>query len=188
MTAGFRTPALARPALVFAATALAAGILVTFLPLAVPSASAGVVAAALFAQTAAATAARWVAGRHGDRHGPAALLLPGLAVAAGGMLLTALTHSPVAVVLGTALFGVGFGVTQNATLTLMYARVPASGYGTVSALWNFAFDAGMGVGAVGFGILAGRTGYPWAFVLTAVLMLTALAPARRDRRTEGARA
>ncbi|MFF7443137.1 MFS transporter [Streptomyces sp. NPDC008122] len=188
VTAGFRTPALARPALVFAATALAAGILVTFLPLAVPSASAGVVATALFAQTAAATAARWVAGRHGDRHGPAALLLPGLAVAAGGVLLTALTHSPVAVVLGTALFGVGFGITQNATLTLMYARVPASGYGTASALWNFAFDAGMGVGAVGFGILAGRTGYPWAFALTAVLMLTALAPARRDRRTEGGRA
>ncbi|MGW5779652.1 MFS transporter [Streptomyces sp. NPDC003863] len=188
VTAGFRTPALARPALVFAATALAAGILVTFLPLAVPSASAGVVATALFAQTAAATAARWVAGRHGDRHGPAALLVPGLAVAAGGVLLTALTDSPVAVVLGTALFGVGFGITQNATLTLMYARVPASGYGTVSALWNFAFDAGMGVGAVGFGILAGRTGYPWAFALTAVLMLTALAPAWRDRRTEGARA
>ncbi|MFF3605093.1 MFS transporter [Streptomyces sp. NPDC002463] len=188
VTAGFRTPALARPALVFAATALAAGILVTFLPLAVPSASAGVVATALFAQTAAATAARWVAGRHGDRHGPAALLLPGLAVAAGGVLLTALTHSPVAVVVGTALFGMGFGITQNATLTLMYARVPASGYGTVSALWNFAFDAGMGVGAVGFGILAGRTGYPWAFALTAVLMLTALAPAWRDRRTEGARA
>ncbi|MFD0071762.1 MFS transporter [Streptomyces sp. NPDC127166] len=188
VTAGFRTPALARPALVFAATALAAGILVTFLPLAVPSASAGVVATALFAQTAAATAARWVAGRHGDRHGPAALLLPGLAVAAGGVLLTALTHSTVAVVFGTALFGVGFGFTQNATLTLMYARVPASGYGTVSALWNFAFDAGMGVGAVGFGILAGRTGYPWAFALTAVLMLTALAPAWRDRRTEGPRA
>ncbi|WP_030689766.1 MFS transporter [Streptomyces globisporus] len=187
VTAGFRTPALSRPVLVFSVTALAAGILVTFLPLAVPSASGGVVATALFAQTAAATGARWVAGRHGDRHGPAALLLPGLVVAAVGTLLTSLTHSPVAVVIGVALFGVGFGVTQNTTLTLMYARVPASGYGTVSALWNFAFDAGMGVGAVGFGFLAGRTGYPWAFALTAVLMLTALAPAWRDRRTEGPR-
>ncbi|GGU96013.1 MFS transporter [Streptomyces litmocidini] len=187
VVAGFRTPALSRPVLVFSVTALAAGILVTFLPLAVPSASGGVVATALFAQTAAATGARWVAGRHGDRHGPAALLVPGLVVAAGGTLLVSLTHSPVAVVIGVALFGIGFGVTQNTTLTLMYARVPASGYGTVSALWNFAFDAGMGVGAVGFGFLAGRTGYPWAFALTAVLMLTALAPARRDRRTEGPR-
>ncbi|MFI1660792.1 MFS transporter [Streptomyces sp. NPDC020472] len=187
VTAGFRTPALSRPVLVFSVTALAAGILVTFLPLAVPSASGGVVATALFAQTTAATGARWVAGRHGDRHGPAALLVPGLVVAAAGTLLTSLTHSPVAVVIGVALFGVGFGVTQNTTLTLMYARVPVSGYGTVSALWNFAFDAGMGVGAVGFGFLAGRTGYPWAFVLTAVLMLTALVPARRDRRAEGPR-
>ncbi|MFF9852569.1 MFS transporter [Streptomyces litmocidini] len=187
VVAGFRTPALLRPVLVFSVTALAAGILVTFLPLAVPSASGGVVATALFAQTAAATGARWVAGRHGDRHGSAALLVPGLVVAAGGTLLASLTHSPVAVVIGVALFGIGFGVTQNTTLTLMYARVPASGYGTVSALWNFAFDAGMGVGAVGFGFLAGRTGYPWAFALTAVLMLTALAPARRDRRTEGPR-
>ncbi|MFE7515551.1 MFS transporter [Streptomyces sp. NPDC057540] len=186
VAAGFRTAALLRPTLVFAVTALAAGILVTFLPLAVPSASAGVVAAALFAQSAAATAARWVAGRHGDRHGAAVLLLPGLAAAAGGTLLTALTHSPVAVVVGVALFGVGFGAVQNVTLTLMYARVPASGYGTVSALWNFAFDAGMGAGAVGFGILAARTGYPAAFALTAAVMLTAAVPAWRDRGAEGA--
>ncbi|WP_369149223.1 MFS transporter [Streptomyces sp. R44] len=186
VTAGMRNAALFRPTLVFAASALAAGILVTFLPLAVPSASAGVVATALFAQSAAATAARWVAGRHGDRHGPAVLLLPGLALAAGGTLLTALTRSPVAVVIGVTVFGIGFGVTQNATLTLMYARVPASGYGTVSALWNVAFDAGMGVGAVGFGLLAARTGYPSAFALTAALMLTALVPAWRDRRTESA--
>ncbi|MFK0213479.1 MFS transporter [Streptomyces sp. NPDC090298] len=184
VAAGFRTGALLRPTLVFATTALAAGILVTFLPLAVPSASAGVVATALFAQTATATVARWVAGRHGDRHGPSVLLLPGLAAAAGGTLLTALTHSPVAVVLGTALFGVGFGVVQNVTLTLMYARVPASGYGAVSALWNFAFDAGMGAGALGFGLLAARSGYPAAFALTAAVMLTAVLPAWRDRRTE----
>lgn len=178
--AGFRTPALLRPAVVFSATALAAGIIVTFLPLAVPSASTGVVAVALFAQSAASTVARWAAGRHGDRHGPASLVLPGLVVSAAGTLLTSLTHSPVAVVVGVALFGIGFGVTQNSTLTLMYARVPASGYGTVSALWNFAYDAGMGVGAVGFGVLAGQTGYSLAFTLTAALMLTALAPAWRD--------
>ncbi|MEU9980978.1 MFS transporter [Streptomyces sp. NPDC050856] len=179
--AGVREGRLLRPALVFASTALAAGIVVTFLPLAVPSSSAGLVAVALFAQPAASTVARWVAGRQGDRRGSSRLVLPGLLVSAVGMLVTALTHSPVAVVAGVALFGVGFGITQNATLTLMYARVPASGYGTVSALWNFAYDAGMGIGAVGFGVVAGLTGYPWAFVLTAALMLAALGPAWRDR-------
>ncbi|MFD8720566.1 hypothetical protein ACFV2H_21865 [Streptomyces sp. NPDC059629] len=40
----------------------------------------------------------------------------------------------------------------------------------------------MGVGAAGFGVLAGLTDYPWAFAATAVLMLGALVPALRDRR------
>ncbi|MFF4503954.1 MFS transporter [Streptomyces sp. NPDC001401] len=178
---GLRTGALLRPVVVFAATATAAGILVTFLPLAVPSASASVVTVALFVQPAAATVARWAAGRHGDRHGSARLVLPGLLLSAAGVLVTAATGSAAAVVAGTALFGAGFGIAQNATLTLMYARVSASSYGTVSALWNLAYDGGMGVGAAGFGVLAGLTGYPWAFAMTAVLMLGALAPALRDR-------
>ena len=179
---GLRTGALLRPVLVFAATATAAGIVVTFLPLAVPSASAGVVAVALFTQTAASTLTRWLAGRHGDRHGSARLILPGLLLSAAGVLIIAPTTHPVAVVAGTAIFGAGFGITQNATLALMYTRVSAASYGTVSALWNLAYDGGMGVGAAGFGIAAGLTGYPWAFTLTALLMLCAVAPASRDRR------
>jgi MFS family permease len=178
---GLRTGALLRPVLVFAATATAAGIVVTFLPLAVPSASAGVVAVALFMQTAASTLTRWLAGRHGDRHGSARLVLPGLLLSAAGVLAIAPTTNPVAVVAGTALFGAGFGITQNATLAVMYTRVSAASYGTVSALWNLAYDCGMGVGAAGFGVTAGLTGYPWAFALTALLMLTAVAPSIRDR-------
>nr|WP_236070688.1 hypothetical protein [Streptomyces polyasparticus] len=63
----------------------------------------------------------------------------------------------------------------------MYARVAPEGYGTVVAMWNFAYDAGMGVGAVGFGLLAAGLGYPLSFACTAALMLTALVPALRDR-------
>lgn len=181
VVAGFRTGALLRPVVVFATTALAAGIVVTFLPLAVPAGDAGLVSVALFVQSAASTVARWAAGRYGDRHGPACLVLPGLLASAAGMLVTALTHSPAAVIAGLAFFGIGFGITQNATLTLMYARVSTSGYGTVSALWNFAYDGGMGLGAVGFGVLAALTGYPLAFALTGTLMLAACATARRDR-------
>ncbi|WP_433455207.1 MFS transporter [Streptomyces sp. CA-142005] len=183
--AGARCGAIARPTAVFAVTALGAGIIVTFLPLAVASHCSGVVAAALLVQPAAATVSRWFAGRHGDRHGPAGLVLPGLLASAVGILVVALTDVPVAVIVGVAVFGIGFGITQNATITLMYSRVPASGYGTVSALWNVAYDAGMGIGAVGFGAVAGLTGYPGAFVLTGALMLTALVPAWWDRTAAG---
>ena len=190
--AGARSGTLGRPTAVFAVTAVGAGIVVTFLPLAVAPGYSGAVAAALFVQPAAATASRWFAGRRADRRGAVGLVVPGLVVSAAGILVVALTGVPVAVVVGAAVFGAGFGITQSATITLMYSRVPASGYGTVSALWNVAYDAGMGLGAVGFGAVAGLTGYPWAFVLTALLMLAALVPAwwdqtaaRKQRATTG---
>ncbi|GAA2658499.1 MFS transporter [Streptomyces lunalinharesii] len=179
--AGARSGTLGRPTAMFAVTAIGAGIIVTFLPLAVAPGRSGVVAAALFVQPAAATASRWFAGRRADRSGAAGLVVPGLVVSAAGILVVTRTDFPVAVVMGAAVFGAGFGITQSATITLMYSRVPASGYATVSALWNIAYDAGMGIGAVGFGTVAGSTGYPWAFALTALLMLTALVPAWWDR-------
>ncbi|QTE01080.1 MFS transporter [Streptomyces cyanogenus] len=183
MVGAVRAGGLRRPTMVFAATAVAAGILVTFLPLAVPPAS-GVATPALLVQSTASTAARWAAGRYGDRRGSWRLVVPGLLVSAAGLSALAATSSPVAVLVGAAVFGTGFGVTQNATLTLMYSRVSAGSYGTVSALWNLAYDGGMGVGAAGFGLLTAHTGYVWGFALTGILMLGALGPAVRDRRAD----
>jgi predicted MFS family arabinose efflux permease len=183
LLSGLRDPGLARPAIVFASTALGAGIVVTFLPLAVPSGLASLVAVALFVQPAASTVARWAAGRYGDRHDPAKLILPSLLTCAIGLAATALTGNAVAIIAGVAVFGIGFGVAQNATISLMFARVPRSGYGTVSALWNVGYDGGMGVGAIGFGVLAAWLGYPLAFVASAVLLLGAVLPAVRSRST-----
>ena len=181
--AGLRTPTLVRPALAFSATAMAAGVVVTFLPLAVPGGSAGLAALALFVQAAGSTLTRWWAGRFGDRHGPAVLFVPGMVTAAAGILALVLVDRPLAVLVAMALFGAGFGATQNASMTLMLNRVGPSAYGTVSAIWNLAFDAGIGAGAFGFGVVAARTGYPTGFAVTAALMLAAVAlrPARPER-------
>ena len=83
---------------------------------------------------------------------------------------------------GAAVFGLGFGVTQNVTQTVMYDRVPESAYGASSALWNLAYDTGIGAGAAGFGLVAAQTGYPTAFGLTGVVVLAALLPALLDAR------
>jgi MFS family permease len=182
VVAGLRHAALLRPAAVFMATTMAAGVVVTFLPLAVSPASGSLAAMALLAQPVASTLTRWLAGRHGDRHGQAGLLIAGLLAAAAGVLALALTSSPMAVIGGAVLFGAGFGVTQNVSLALMYARAPASAYGAVTALWSVAYDGGMGLGAAGFGVLAAGAGYPAAFAISAALMLPAVAPAWRDRR------
>jgi predicted MFS family arabinose efflux permease len=181
MLAALRDPGLLRPSLMFGAAAMAAGVIVTFLPLAVTGASAGLAALGLLLQTGTATVTRWWAGRYGDRHDPARLVVPGVLACAAGVFALVLITSPVAVLAGMVLFGAGFGVSQNASLVVMFNRVPSARYGTVSALWNLAFDAGMGLGAVGFGVLVARTGYPVAFAVLAAVVLVALVGALRDR-------
>jgi MFS family permease len=180
--AGARDARLIRLALVFAASTLAVGVLVTFLPLAVGVASAGAAATALFVHSTSSTAARWAVGRLGDRRGHACLLTPSVILSAVGTAMIAATHVPALVVSGAAVSGLGFGMLQNASLALMYAGAAKSEYGAVSAIWNAAYDAGMGVGAIGIGLLATGTGYSIAFLVTAALALPALLPARRLRR------
>ena len=179
--AGLRCTAITRPAVIFAASTAAVGVLVTFLPLATGDQPAWVAAAALLAQPAAPTASRWVAGRLGDRHGQACLLTPGLLMSAVGMACLAATGSPAAVIGGATLFGIGFGLLSNATLSLMYARAGAGGEGAVSAIWNAAYDLGMAAGALAAGLLVASVGYPVTFLATAAVMVPALAAIRRDR-------
>ena len=176
---GLRHDGELRLALIFAATTVSAGVVVSFLPLAA-GASGNIAAAGLLAQALTATVSRWWEGRYGDRHGHARLLVPGLAAASFGMIALIWPASPAAVIGGMCLFGAGFGIIQNATLALMIDRMPASGLGTASALWNLAYDAGYGAGPVIFGLFAGHTGYPAAFGLSGLLILAALPAAGRE--------
>ncbi len=172
--AGLRTPALLRPALAFSTSAMAVGVVVTFLPVRAGASSGGIAAVALLVQAATSTQTRWWAGRHGDRHGAARMLAPGLVVSAAGMLTLAVGSGPVVILLAMALFGTGFGVAQSATLSVMFAAVPESGYGTASALWNLAYDGAVGAGGAGFGLIAAQTGFQAGFAITAVPILLAL--------------
>ncbi len=170
--------------LIFAAATVAAGVLDSFLPLAkgIPS---NLSSAALLVQAIAATLARWQAGKHGDRHGHARLLIPALTVAAIGMAAMMMLGSPVMIFAGMVLFGVGFGVIENATFALLIEQQPEA---KASALWNFAYDTGYGAGPAIFGLISVRTGYPMAFALTGVLILAAVPAASRERKATSASA
>src|SRR6516165_5750575 len=167
-----------RLSLIFAACTIAAGVLDSFLPLAkgVPS---SLSAAALLVQAATATLSRWQAGRHGDRHGHARLLIPALIVAALGMTAMLWLATPVLIFASMVLFGAGFGVIENATFALLIERLPEA---RASTLWNLAYDGGYGAGPAVFGLFAARTGYPAAFALTGVLVLAVLPAALRERK------
>ncbi len=184
---GLRNAGLMRPAMIFAAATTAAGVLVTYLPLAIGGPLSWVVPVALFLQPAASTVARLAVGRRGDRRGHVGLLAPGVVLSIAGMAGLAATHSPVTVLAGATAFGIGLGILQNATSTLMYARVDRAGYSTVAAIWNAAYDLGMAIGAMGIGVVVAAVGYSPAFLATAALILPALLLVRRELRPSSGR-
>src|SRR5690349_1374851 len=169
MAVGLRNAALVRPAVIFAATTLATGVVVTFLPVA----TGNVAPLALLAQSATSTLTRWWGGRQSDKYGAARLIVPAVVVSAVGLLALVFVANAVVAVVAMLVFGLGFGAAQSATLNLMFSRVPTSGYGAASALWNLAYDTGVGLGAAGFGLVAAQTGYPTAFGLTGAVVLAA---------------
>jgi predicted MFS family arabinose efflux permease len=170
--AGLRRPHLRRIFLLFAAATMAAGVVVTFLPLAVPDSGIFSAAGALLVVGITSTASRWWGGRFGDRRDPRLLLAPGLIACAIG--IAGLPFGGALMLAGAALFGTGFGLLQNATLILTMERVSKSEYGLGSTLWNAAFDAGTGVGAFSFGFVISAVGFAWSFALCSTLLASAL--------------
>jgi MFS family permease len=178
----------AGPTLAMLSCAVAQGGLVTFLPLVGTGVSA---AAALFGTAVGAVLGRLVAGELADRRQQTGRVLgAGVLVTLLGMVAevaAAGTPGPGllaagTLVIGAVLVGVGFGVVQNDSMVVLFATAGPGRYGAASALWNIAYDAGTGVGAVGLGAVAEPFGFPAAFGTAALFLLFALATALLPRR------
>jgi predicted MFS family arabinose efflux permease len=177
---GLRRGPLLRLVLIFATVTSATGVVVTFLPLALPASGLFSPASALLVFGLTSTFSRLWAGRFGDRRDPHLLLAPGLVAAAGGM--AALPQGGPPTLVGALLLGTGVGLLQNSTLILIMDRVADDERGLGSTLWNVSFDAGTGVGAFFFGFLIGVTGLPSAFYISALILLAAIALVFADLR------
>lgn len=170
-SARVRTVALVRnlllPWVVMTTVATAAGGLLAFLPLAVAESIAPV---ALAAFGLAMMLGRWVAGQLGDRVGNRRAQVPSVVLAAVGLgcLAAATAGSALLALLGAVVFGAGFGAVQNITLVVMFERAES---GAASTVWNIAYDAGNGLGSVGFGALLSGLDYAAAFGVVAVVVL-----------------
>ncbi|OLT26724.1 MFS transporter [Nocardiopsis sp. CNR-923] len=188
---GARVPksALAAPLVLMLLTASAASALVTFVAIPLEGV-AWLASGALALYALGVVVGRWSAGSLHDRQGRSLLLLPGMAVAVAGTVLTTAGlwwHGGVGqpgvgtaslVLSGAAVFGLGFGAVQNETVTLMLNRAGPAGFGRASAVWNIGYDGGAGAGAVGLGLVIQSLGYGPAFALTAAALAAALPLAR----------
>ena len=187
-----RLRGLAWPPGVLAVAACALGGVTSFLPLALGGASVAA-PASLFALSVAMVVGRWGAGVWCDRAGAGRLVVPcavACALATGGFAVaTGPVPEAVAVtgaVAAAVVYGLGFGALQNDTLVVMFRRAGPGGNGTVSTVWNLAFDAGTGVGAVAVGLLSQGLGVDGAYAAAAALMLMVVPFAVRDTVAERA--
>jgi predicted MFS family arabinose efflux permease len=162
------------PSVVLFVVTLAGGGLVTFLPIERPDGALATVALLLFGATTAVS--RWRAGLLADRLGSRVLLPLALVLSAAGLVGCAvgLAAGDAWVLVGAAVFGTGFGATQNLTLLSAFARAGEGGTTAASAMWNASFDAGTGVGAVLLGVLAAGIGLPWSYVVVAAVLAAAV--------------
>ena len=166
--------ALLPPAIAFASTTVAYGVLVTLLPLADGTRLGGAMAACLFLQATAATVSRWVSSRIHTRVPAIAQVIGGLAAVLAGTILLAVAQELMEHVLAVVFFGAGFGVIQNVTLVVMFERVGHASYDTASAVWSVAYDAGMGAGGL-LAVSAAAGGPATAFGIASVLVVATLA-------------
>jgi predicted MFS family arabinose efflux permease len=173
------------PSLVLFAVTMAGGGVVTFLPIERPDGALATGALLLFGATGAVT--RWGAGLLADRVGAGLLLPLALLVAAVGMVVVGvgLVTGDAWILVGAAVFGVGFGAVQNLTLLCSFTRAGEAGTTTASAMWNASFDAGTATGALVLGVLAAGIGLDLTYVVVggvlAALLPVAVAGARPVR-------
>ncbi len=173
--------AAAPPSAVLLVVTLAGAGVVTFLPIARPDGVVATVALLVFGLTGAVC--RWAGGVLTDRYGTRVLLPVALLLGVLGLVLLAVgLDSDAAVYAGAAVFGVAFGGSQNTTLVVAMARAGERGTTTASAVWNAAFDAGTGLGALAVGVVAAGVGLDRSYGVLAVLVALVLPVAVRVTR------
>ena len=157
------------PITALAIGAIVVGAAITFLPLAHPELGQATVMIALLLQGLFAACARWAVGRPIDRHGPHAALIAATGLSLIGLLCLA-APGAIAVMIGMAMSGIAFGIVQSASLARLLAQAKPVQADTVGALWNGAYDAGLGIGGLAIGGLAAGLGYALSFLAAGVVM------------------
>jgi MFS family permease len=111
------------------------------------------------------------AGQLSDRVGRAPMATAGMLIV--GLALGTLSLGPGlwTLILAGVLYGIGFGAAEPALMAWTIDRASPEERGKAIGTFYIALELGIGGGAIGFGLLPGRLGYPLTFVAAGVLAL-----------------
>jgi len=162
--------ALAWPIVAQAGAAAAVGVMITALASIAASGASTSIALAMSMHGVAVALSTWTGGRLGDRYGASRLVVAGSCLSFVALSSIGVDRSPVALAIGAGALGAAFGLQQNGTLTMMLSRTQARSGDAVNALWNIAYDAGIGLGALVFGCVAPILGHRVAVAAIAIFV------------------
>jgi len=114
---------------------------------------------------AAIVLSRPATGKWFDRFGANALVYPGVALFAGGMIWLSAVQSPAAFLLSGAVVGLGFGALLPSLQTLAVQASPRHRAGIATGTFFVLFDTGYGVGSYALGVAAAHAGYRGMYLI-----------------------
>lgn len=172
--AAFRRPGLAMIFTGFVLVSSSFGAVITFVPIALPTAGISSAAVFLFVAGAVRAASRWLAGVLGDRRQGRLVLAAGIGLTFVGLVALATRANPAVVIFAAVAFGAGYGAVQTAAYLAMTAHGSTAHRHNISALWNAGIDLGSSLGGSLLGLAAARYGYGVAIWAIPAVVLIAL--------------
>ena len=163
-------PAMVRPGIALVALQFGFGAAITFLPLLARERDLPNPGLFFTCYAVAVVISQTIGGRISDRASRMAVVIPGLAIAAAGLLCIATFPGWWLLVAGTV-FGLGLGAAQPALLALAGDLVPASERGAAMASLGVFLELGIGGGATVTGALSATIGLGPAFIICAGVAL-----------------
>ena len=108
-------------------------------------------------------------------------------VAALAFAVLGLTSGPIGVLLGGAIYGIGFGAVQPALMALTADRVPLEERGKAMGTFYTAWELGSAAGAVGSGLLLKVTDFPLMLLASSALPIAGALLSLKARTPAGPR-
>ncbi|MDP4549989.1 MFS transporter [Alkalihalobacillus macyae] len=119
-------------------------------------------------------AVRAFAGRIYDRKGHKAIFLPGALLILAAMIDLVLLSNQFMLLLAAFLFGIGFGSVQPALQAWAVNEAPLNRKGMANATFFSAFDLGVGLGAMFFGLIASKFGYADIYLTAGISVIISM--------------
>ncbi|MGI5836125.1 MAG: MFS transporter [Chloroflexota bacterium] len=127
---------------------------------------------------------RTFSGRLADRRGRAFAIIPGVIAMALGLTLLPMAYDFFHFMISAALFGLGFGTAQPATMALLVDKVRPEQQGLGVSTYFAGFDGGIFLGSLGFGLVSENWGFGIAWPFAAICTLLGLAGLLDKRRKD----